>query len=110
MAWKRIKYPSEVVNIGDEWKSKSSNSTAKRARVSLGLKQLGSDPWGDIAQRYPVNSQTRRAKSPTSPTTAPSSKSKTAWKAWYNVSEMDWTKQKTSTRANSSPLARKSMS
>ena len=59
MAWKRIKYPSEVVNIGDEVEVKVLKFDRERARVSLGLKQLGSDPWGDIAQRYPVNSQTR---------------------------------------------------
>ena len=59
MAWKRIKYPSEVVNIGDEVEVKVLKFDRERARVSLGLKQLGSDPWGDIAQRYPVHSQTR---------------------------------------------------
>ena len=59
MAWKRIKYPSEVVNIGDEVEVKVLKFDRERARVSLGLKQLGSDPWGDIAERYPVNSQTR---------------------------------------------------
>lgn len=58
MAWKRIKYPSEVVNIGDEVEVKVLKFDRERARVSLGLKQLGSDPWGDIVERYPQNSQT----------------------------------------------------
>lgn len=57
MAWKRIKYPSEVVNIGDEVEVKVLKFDRERARVSLGLKQLGEDPWGDIAERYPVNTQ-----------------------------------------------------
>lgn len=57
MAWKRIKYPSEVVNIGDEVEVKVLKFDRERARVSLGLKQLGDDPWGDIAERYPVNSK-----------------------------------------------------
>ena len=58
MAWKRIKYPSEVVNIGDEVEVKVLKFDRERARVSLGLKQLGADPWGDIVERYPQNSQT----------------------------------------------------
>ncbi|MBV7434924.1 30S ribosomal protein S1 [Cardiobacteriaceae bacterium TAE3-ERU3] len=57
MAWKRIKYPSEVVNIGDEVEVKVLKFDRERARVSLGLKQLGADPWGDIAERYPVNTK-----------------------------------------------------
>lgn len=59
MAWKRVKYPSEVVNIGDEVKVKILKFDRERGRVSLGLKQLSPDPWGDIAERYPVDSQTR---------------------------------------------------
>lgn len=58
MAWKRIKYPSEVVTIGDEVEVKVLKFDRERARVSLGLKQLGEDPWGDIAERYPVNVKT----------------------------------------------------
>lgn len=57
MAWKRVKYPSEVVTIGDEVEVKVLKFDRERGRVSLGLKQLGSDPWGDIAQRYPANTQ-----------------------------------------------------
>ncbi|SUO94755.1 30S ribosomal protein S1 [Suttonella ornithocola] len=57
MAWKRIKYPSEVVNIGDEVEVKVLKFDRDRARVSLGLKQLGADPWGDIAERYPADTK-----------------------------------------------------
>lgn len=54
MSWKRIKHPSEILNIGDEIKVKILKFDRDNARVSLGLKQLGSDPWTDISNRYPV--------------------------------------------------------
>ena len=53
MAWRRVKHPSEVVNIGDEVDVKVLKFDRDRQRVSLGLKQLGDDPWVDIARRYP---------------------------------------------------------
>ena len=53
MAWKRVKDPSEVVNVGDEIEVKVLKFDRERMRVSLGLKQLGEDPWVDIARRYP---------------------------------------------------------
>ena len=53
MAWKRVKHPSEIVNQGDKIKVKVLKFDQERSRVSLGLKQLGSDPWVDIATRYP---------------------------------------------------------
>ncbi len=53
MAWKRVKHPSEVVNIGDEITVKVLKFDRERTRVSLGLKQLGEDPWVDISRRYP---------------------------------------------------------
>ncbi|MFC0444926.1 30S ribosomal protein S1 [Pseudidiomarina halophila] len=53
MAWKRVKHPSEVVNVGDEITVKVLKFDRERTRVSLGLKQLGEDPWSDIAARYP---------------------------------------------------------
>jgi len=53
MAWRRVKHPSEVVNIGDEIQVKVLKFDRERNRVSLGLKQLGEDPWVDIARRYP---------------------------------------------------------
>lgn len=57
MSWKRIKHPSEILNIGDEIKVKVLKIDRDNVRVSLGLKQLGGDPWQDISQRYPVNSR-----------------------------------------------------
>ncbi len=57
MAWKRVKHPSEVVNVGDEIEVKVLKFDRDRNRVSLGLKQLGEDPWVSIESRYPVNSR-----------------------------------------------------
>ena len=57
MAWKRVKHPSEVVNVGDEIKVKVLKFDRERNRVSLGLKQLGDDPWEDISRRYPVGTR-----------------------------------------------------
>ena len=53
MAWKRVKHPSEVVNVGDEIDVKILKFDRERQRVSLGMKQLGDDPWKDLARRYP---------------------------------------------------------
>ncbi|MFE8073185.1 30S ribosomal protein S1 [Marinobacteraceae bacterium S3BR75-40.1] len=53
MAWKRIKHPSEIVNVGDEINVKVLKFDRERNRVSLGLKQLGEDPWVNITERYP---------------------------------------------------------
>ncbi|MDY6941897.1 MAG: 30S ribosomal protein S1 [Pseudomonadota bacterium] len=57
MAWKRVKHPSEVVNVGDEIDVKVLKFDRERKRVSLGLKQLGADPWEDIARRYPTGTR-----------------------------------------------------
>ncbi len=57
MSWKRIKHPSEILTIGDEVKVKVLKIDRETVRVSLGLKQLGGDPWLDISQRYPVNAK-----------------------------------------------------
>jgi len=57
MAWKRVKHPSEVVKVGDEIEVRILKFDRERQRVSLGLKQLGSDPWQNIARRYPPNSR-----------------------------------------------------
>lgn len=57
MAWKRVKHPSEVVNVGDEIEVKVLKFDRERQRVSLGLKQLGADPWADIARRYPAGTR-----------------------------------------------------
>jgi len=57
MAWKRIKHPSEIVNVGDEINVKVLKFDRERNRVSLGLKQLGEDPWVQIKERYPENTR-----------------------------------------------------
>mgnify|MGYP006102583573 FL=1 len=59
MSWKRIKHPSEIVNVGDEIDVKVLKYDRERNRVSLGLKQLGEDPWQAIKQRYPENMQVK---------------------------------------------------
>jgi small subunit ribosomal protein S1 len=53
LAWKRVKHPSEVLKVGDEIEAKVLKYDRERNRVSLGLKQLGDDPWVDIGRRYP---------------------------------------------------------
>ena len=58
MAWKRVKHPSEVVAIGDEIEVKVLKFDKDKTRVSLGLKQLGSDPWADLMRRFPEGSRT----------------------------------------------------
>jgi len=57
MAWKRVKHPSEVVTVGDEIDVKILRFDKEKTRVSLGIKQLGSDPWEAIARRYPPNTR-----------------------------------------------------
>ena len=59
MSWKRIKHPSEMINIGDEIDVKVLKFDRERNRVSLGMKQMGDDPWGDIKGRYPVGKKTK---------------------------------------------------
>ncbi len=53
MAWKRVRHPSEVVEVGDELEVRVLRFDRERMRVSLGLKQLGDDPWDNIDRRYP---------------------------------------------------------
>ena len=57
MAWKRVKHPSEVIAVGEELDVKILKFDRERSRVSLGLKQLGADPWMDLTRRYPTNSR-----------------------------------------------------
>jgi small subunit ribosomal protein S1 len=57
MAWKRVKHPSEIVQVGDEIDVKVLKFDKDKQRVSLGMKQLGSDPWVEIANRYPESSR-----------------------------------------------------
>jgi small subunit ribosomal protein S1 len=53
IAWKRVKHPSEILTIGDELEVKVLKFDREKSRVSLGLKQLGEDPWQDLVRRYP---------------------------------------------------------
>ena len=57
MAWKRVKHPSEIVEVGQEIDVKVLKFDRERNRVSLGMKQLGQDPWADLARRYPAGSR-----------------------------------------------------
>jgi small subunit ribosomal protein S1 len=57
MAWKRVKHPSEILQVGDEIDVKVLKFDRERMRVSLGLKQMGDDPWVEIARRYPENTR-----------------------------------------------------
>ncbi|MBI5448598.1 MAG: 30S ribosomal protein S1 [Gammaproteobacteria bacterium] len=59
MSWKRVKHPSEIVSVGDEIRVKVLKFDRDRSRVSLGLKQLGDDPWSDLARRYPKGARLR---------------------------------------------------
>jgi len=56
MAWRRIKHPSEVVEVGQDLKVKVLKFDRERNRVRLGLKQLGTDPWDNVSGTYPVGS------------------------------------------------------
>src|SRR6186997_2598302 len=57
MAWRRVRHPSEVVQVGQELDAQVLKYDRERNRVSLGLKQLGDDPWDNIARRYPANTR-----------------------------------------------------
>ena len=57
MSWKRIKHPSELIQIGDEIEVKVLSYDREKKRVSLGLKQLAEDPWEDLQDKYPLQSK-----------------------------------------------------
>ena len=57
LAWKRVKHPSEVLTVGDEIEARVLKFDKEQCRVSLGLKQLGEDPWLDLVRRYPVGTR-----------------------------------------------------
>ncbi|NDA52715.1 MAG: S1 RNA-binding domain-containing protein, partial [Betaproteobacteria bacterium] len=57
MAWRRVRHPSEVVQVGQELTAKVLKFDAEKNRVSLGLKQLGDDPWFGVARRYPTGTR-----------------------------------------------------
>jgi small subunit ribosomal protein S1 len=90
MAWKRIKHPSEIVNVGDEIDVRILKFDRERNRVSLGLKQLGEDPWVEITNRYPVGA---RAKAVVTNLTDYGcfAEIEEGVEGLVHVSEMDWT-------------------
>ncbi len=90
MAWKRIKHPSEIVNVGDEIDVKVLKFDRERNRVSLGLKQLGEDPWLAITTRYPEGA---RAKAVVTNLTDYGcfAELEEGVEGLVHVSEMDWT-------------------
>lgn len=57
LAWRRVKHPSEILTVGDEVESKVLKFDQEKNRVSLGIKQLGDDPWIALARRYPVGTR-----------------------------------------------------
>jgi small subunit ribosomal protein S1 len=57
MAWRRVRHPSEVVTVGQELQAKVLKFDAEKNRVSLGIKQLGDDPWMGVARRYPTSTR-----------------------------------------------------
>ena len=57
MAWRRVLHPSEVVTVGQELTAKVLKFDAEKNRVSLGIKQLGDDPWMGVARRYPTSTR-----------------------------------------------------
>ncbi len=57
LAWRRVKHPSEVLSVGDEIEARVLKFDRERNRVSLGMKQLGDDPWVDLPRRYPESTR-----------------------------------------------------
>jgi len=90
MAWKRIKHPSEIVAVGDEIDVKVLKFDRERNRVSLGLKQLGEDPWVEIKARYPEDA-TVTAKVTNLTDYGCFAELEEGVEGLVHVSEMDWT-------------------
>ena len=90
MAWKRIKHPSEIVNVGDELEVKVLKFDRERNRVSLGLKQLGEDPWAEITNRYPEGAKVM-AKITNLTDYGCFAEIREGVEGLVHVSEMDWT-------------------
>src|SRR5690554_1705774 len=90
MAWKRIKHPSEIVNVGDEIDVKVLKFDRERNRVSLGLKQLGEDPWAAITNRYPEGTKVK-AKITNLTDYGCFAEIEEGVEGLVHVSEMDWT-------------------
>ncbi len=81
MAWRRVNHPSEILSIGQTVKVQIIRINQETHRISLGMKQLESDPWDAIGAKYPDRHEDQRHASPTSPTTARSSSWSRASKA-----------------------------
>jgi small subunit ribosomal protein S1 len=90
MAWKRIKHPGEIVNVGDEIDVKVLKFDRDRNRVSLGLKQLGEDPWIQITKRYPEGARVK-AKVTNLTDYGCFAELEEGVEGLIHVSEMDWT-------------------
>ena len=90
MAWKRIKHPGEIVNVGDEIDVKVLKFDRERNRVSLGLKQLGEDPWASITTRYPEGAKVK-AKITNLTDYGCFAEIEEGVEGLVHVSEMDWT-------------------
>ena len=90
MSWKRIKHPSEMISVGDEIDVKVLKFDRERNRVSLGMKQMGEDPWGDIKARYPVGARTT-AKITNLTDYGCFAELEDGVEGLVHVSEMDWT-------------------
>ncbi|MEM1141057.1 MAG: 30S ribosomal protein S1 [Pseudomonadota bacterium] len=90
MAWKRIKHPSEIVEVGQELDVKVLKFDRERNRVSLGLKQLGEDPWVEITGRYPEGSRVM-AKVTNLTDYGCFAEIEEGVEGLVHVSEMDWT-------------------
>jgi len=90
MAWKRIKHPSEIVEVGQEIDVKILKFDRERNRVSLGLKQLGEDPWVEITGRYPEGSRVQ-AKVTNLTDYGCFAELEEGVEGLVHVSEMDWT-------------------
>ena len=90
MAWKRIKHPSEIVEVGQEIEVKVLKFDREKMRVSLGLKQLGEDPWHDIVRRYPQGTRVK-AKITNLTDYGCFAEIEEGVEGLVHVSEMDWT-------------------
>ena len=90
MAWKRIKHPSEIVEVGQEIEVKVLKFDREKMRVSLGLKQLGEDPWLDIVKKYPEGAKVK-AKITNLTDYGCFAEIEDGVEGLVHVSEMDWT-------------------
>jgi small subunit ribosomal protein S1 len=90
ITWKRINHPSEVLNIGDRLNLKVTNFDKEKSRISLGLKQMSSDPWETIETLYPVNS-VHKAKVSTLTDYGFFAELDKDTEGLVHVSEIDWT-------------------